>query len=127
MTSFTRGTLSASGYSPTTLGAPYRSPMLDAIAVVNHPTASEPVSGEQIWNLDQLGNWSSVITDGSTDTRIHNSQNQVTQTSSYATISYDSNGNITLQGGLTTNVFDAWNRGVGIRVRRSATMRLVVE
>jgi len=115
MTSFARGTLSASGSNTTTLGAPYVTPILDTVETVNHPSSSHPVSGEQSWTFDQLGNWSSVVTDGTTDTRTHNAQNQVTATSDFSSIGYDNNGNVTSQTGYSTNVWDAWNRGIGIR------------
>jgi RHS repeat-associated protein len=104
MTAFARGTLSASGSNGTTL---------DTITTINHPSSSEPVSGSQSWTLDQLNNWSSFITDGTTDTRTHNAQNQVTATS-IGTIWYYNNGSIIKQYGIF-NTFDAWDRGTNIR------------
>jgi uncharacterized delta-60 repeat protein/RHS repeat-associated protein len=65
------------------------------------------------WNLDALGNWSSLVTDAdggggggaTTETRTHNAQNQLTIHGS----NYDANGNQqNLTGG--THKYDAWNR-----------------
>jgi len=124
MTSFARGILSASasggtGPNTTTLGWPQNSgtnnAVLDTISTVNHPSSSEPVSGDMSWTLDQLGNWSSAVTDGTTDTRTHNAQNQITATSTYSSLTYDYDGNLTKENGTTICVFDAWNRAVNVK------------
>ncbi len=49
---------------------------------------------ESLWSLDQLGNWSSVTSDGTADAR------------------YDNNGNLTPQAGQTANTYDALGRRI---------------
>jgi RHS repeat-associated protein len=70
----------------------------------------------QSWKLDALGNWTSVTTDGSTQKRTANAQNQYTSVSSGATPTYDNNGNLTTDPtNGNTYVYDAWNRLVGVK------------
>jgi RHS repeat-associated protein len=70
----------------------------------------------QSWNLDALGNWTSVTTDGSTQTRTANAQNQYTSVSGGATPTYDHNGNLaTDPTNGNTYVYDAWNRLVAVQ------------
>jgi RHS repeat-associated protein len=64
----------------------------------------------QSWGFDALGNWSSVITDGSTQTRTANQQNEITSISGQTTPTYDPNGNMTGDQTGKTLIFDAWNR-----------------
>ena len=52
-------------------------------------------SRSQDWNYDALGNWDSVTTDGSTQTRDHNAQNEITSVSGATTPTFDANGNMT--------------------------------
>jgi RHS repeat-associated protein len=70
----------------------------------------------QSWKLDALGNWTSVTTDGNTQTRTANAQNQFTSVSGRATPTYDNNGNLTTD---PTNgnsyVYDAWNRLLAVQ------------
>src|SRR5579884_1873555 len=68
----------------------------------------------QSWTLDALGNVSSVTTDGGTQNRTSNQQNEYTSASGSATVSYDadgnfSSGNLTGNGATLTYVYDAWN------------------
>src|SRR5207247_1593395 len=49
-------------------------------------------SRTQGWAFDALGNWSSVTTDGSTQTRTANAQNEITSISGQTTPAYDANG-----------------------------------
>jgi RHS repeat-associated protein len=91
--SFERGTLNASK---------------DTIASPSHT---------QAWGLDALANWSSVTTDGSTQTRTHNQQNEITSISGQGltTPAYDANGNTTKDQNGRAYVYDAWNRLVTVR------------
>jgi RHS repeat-associated protein len=77
-------------------------------------------SKSQSWSLDTLGNWASVTTNGQTETRVHNSQNQLVsrsqgggQTASY---SYDAEGNLNIETGVLSGDeyknYDGWNRVV---------------
>jgi RHS repeat-associated protein len=66
-------------------------------------------SHSQGWALDALGNWTSVTTDGSFQTRMHNQQNEITT----GGVGYDPAGNTTADGSGNTFSYDAWNRLVG--------------
>jgi RHS repeat-associated protein len=67
------------------------------------------------WGLDALGNWTSVTTNGTTQTRTANAQNQYTSISGGTTPSYDGNGNMTTDPtNGNTYVYDAWNRLVAV-------------
>ena len=106
MTATARGVLSASGSNGTTL---------DTVATPTDPThGANPVYGTQEWDLDHLGNWDTVTSDGTTDTRTHNDQNELTADSAGA-LGYDNNGNLLTQAGQSANTFDAWNRATSIR------------
>jgi RHS repeat-associated protein len=72
-------------------------------------------SRSQNWSLDALGNWSSVSTNGTAQTRGHNQQNQITSISGQGTPIYDNNGNTTTDETGKTLVFDAWNRLVDVK------------
>ncbi len=91
LTSFERGTLT----SP-----------LDAIS--GTPTAT------QSWDLDALGNFTSVTTNGTTVDNTANQQNEYTALGS-ATPTYDANGNMTTDETGQQYVYDAWNRLVAVK------------
>jgi YD repeat-containing protein len=86
LTNFARGTLNGSN---------------DTITAPTH---------SQSWAFDALGNWSSLTTDGNTQTRTANKQNEITSISGQTTPGYDANGNMTGDQTGKTLVFDAWNR-----------------
>jgi len=67
-------------------------------------------SHTQSWNFDALGNWNSVTTDGSTQTRSHNKQNEITSVSGATTPTFDANGNMIKDETGKQYVYDAWNR-----------------
>src|SRR5262249_44680122 len=77
-------------------------------------TVASP-SRSQSWSFDALGNWSSVTTDGTTQTRSANKQNEITSITSLTTPSYDGNGNMTGDENGKTLVYDAWNRFVAYK------------
>ncbi len=62
------------------------------------------------WDYDALGNWDSVTTDGSAQTRTANKQNEITSVSGATTPIYDANGNMTTDETGKQYVYDAWNR-----------------
>ncbi len=100
LTSFEQGTLSASGNNGTQLDT------------VSSPTSS------QSWQLDALGNWSSVTSNGTTGTngttnRLFNAQNQTINATGLPEPGYDRNGNTTSDNGQIL-VYDAWNRLVAV-------------
>jgi YD repeat-containing protein len=92
LTSFQRGTLNAMHNG-----------------LVGNPTHS------QSWAPDALGNFTGVTTDGATQTRTHNQQNEITSISGQGAVTYDANGNTTADGSGNTFVYDAWNRLVAVK------------
>jgi RHS repeat-associated protein len=72
-------------------------------------------SRSQSWSPDALGNFTSVVTNGTTQTRAHNQQNEITSLSGAGTVSYDANGNTTADGSGNTYVYDAWDRLVAVK------------
>jgi RHS repeat-associated protein len=72
-------------------------------------------SRSQDWDFDSLGNWNSVVSDGVTQTRSHNQQNEITSISGATTPTYDANGNLTRDEAGRTFKYDAWNRLVEAR------------
>jgi RHS repeat-associated protein len=72
-------------------------------------------SHSQSWAPDALGNFTSVVTDGSTQTRAHNQQNEITSISGQTTPGYDGNGNTTTDQAGHALVYDAWNRLVQVK------------
>ncbi|AGA25127.1 RHS repeat-associated core domain-containing protein [Singulisphaera acidiphila] len=95
LTGFVRGALSASSPGGT----------LD--------TVSSP-SRSQAWDFDALGNWESVSTNGTSQTRNHNAQNQVTGVSA-STLTYDANGNMTTDETGRKFIYDGWNRLTAVK------------
>jgi RHS repeat-associated protein len=92
LTSFQRGTLNAT-----------------------HTGLVGSASHSQSWGPDALGNFASVTTDGSTQTRTANQQNEITGISGAGAVTYDSNGNLTADGSGKSFVYDAWNRVVAVK------------
>jgi RHS repeat-associated protein len=72
-------------------------------------------SHNRSWDYDAQGNWQSVTTDGSTQRRTHNAQNEITSISGAVTPTYDANGNLTGDETGRQLVFDAWNRLVEVK------------
>ena len=83
----------------------------------NIPDTVTTASRTQEWTFDALGNWSSVTTDGNTQTRSHNRQNQITSISGLTTPAYDGNGNMTTDEQGRTLRYDAWDRLVEVKRR----------
>jgi RHS repeat-associated protein len=97
LSGFLRGVLSA---SPTGGG------VLDTVA-----SPSNTVT----WSPDALGNFSSVTTSGTAQTRTHNQQNEITSISGATTPTYDTNGNLTTDELGQAYKYDAWNRLVQVK------------
>ena len=70
-------------------------------------------SAYQSWDLDALGNMSSVTTGETTVDRTGNSGNQITSVGDND-LAYDKNGNTTTDEQGHTLVYDAWNRVVSV-------------
>jgi RHS repeat-associated protein len=79
-----------------------------------HDGLTGPASRSQSWQLDALGNWSAVTSDGTTQARTANAQNQITSISGASTPGYDANGNTTADETGKGYVYDAWNRLVRV-------------
>ena len=90
LTDFRRGTLSDANSDG----------ILDTVTSANRT---------QSWTLDQLGNWSSLSTNGTPVSRTHNGQNQVTAVGAN-NLTFDNNGNTTKDDTGKQYVYDAWNR-----------------
>jgi RHS repeat-associated protein len=69
----------------------------------------------QSWGLDALGNFTSVTTDSTTQTRTANQQNEITSISNAGAVTYDANGNLTADGSGNTFVYDAWNELIAVK------------
>jgi hypothetical protein len=71
-------------------------------------------SRTQDWTFDALGNWSALDTNGTSTSRTHNNQNELTAVGSNS-LTYDSNGNMTTDETGKQFVWDAWNRLVAVK------------
>jgi len=76
----------------------------------------------QNFGYDAVGNATSVTTDGTTQTRSANAQNQYTSISGATTPTYDSNGNMTTDETGRQFVYDAWNRLVAVKNSGGTTL-----
>ncbi len=72
-------------------------------------------SNAQSWDYDAVGNWDSVTTNSTTQTRGANRQNEITSVSGAITPTYDNNGNQTKDENDNRFVWDAWNRQAKIK------------
>jgi RHS repeat-associated protein len=77
-------------------------------------TISNPSTTES-WSPDALGNFSSITTNGTTQTRTANQQNEITSISGATTPIYDTNGNLTTDELGQAYKYDAWNRLVQVK------------
>ena len=72
-------------------------------------------SNSQFWDYDAVGNWDSITTNSTTQTRTANKQNEITGVSGATTPAYDSNGNLTTDENNYRFVYDAWNKVVQVK------------
>jgi RHS repeat-associated protein len=84
-------------------------------------TITSPSSTES-WSPDALGNFSSITTNGNTQTRTANQQNEITSISGATTPTYDTNGNLTTDELGQTYKYDAWNRLVQVKNSAGTTI-----
>jgi RHS repeat-associated protein len=87
----------------------------------NVPDTVVTSSRSQAWTLDAQGNWSSLNTDGTTVSRTHNKQNQVTAVGG-TSLTFDANGNLKQDQTGKQFLFDAWNRLVQVKDSGGATL-----
>ena len=67
----------------------------------------------QQWQFDALGNWTGLTTNGVTQNRTANAQNELTQVGA-ANLTYSATGNLTTDAQGRTLVYDPWNRLVSV-------------
>jgi RHS repeat-associated protein len=72
-------------------------------------------SRSQAWDFDALGNFDDQATNGTSQTRTHNKQNEITAVTGATTPTYDANGSLTTDEAGRTFKYDAWNRLVEVR------------
>ena len=72
-------------------------------------------SNSQSWDYDAVGNWDSITTNSTTQTRTANKQNEITAVSGATTPVYDSNGNLTTDENNYRFVYDPWNKVVQVK------------
>jgi RHS repeat-associated protein len=76
----------------------------------------------QSWDYDALGNWDGVTTNGTTQARTANAQNEITSIGGATTPTYDANGNMTGDETGRQFVYDAWNRLVTVKDSGGTTL-----
>ncbi|MFO0847175.1 MAG: RHS repeat-associated core domain-containing protein [Gemmataceae bacterium] len=79
-------------------------------------------SRSQSWDYDAQGNWDSITTNGTAQTRSHNKQNEVTAVSSATSPTFDANGNLTTGEAGKQYGYDAWNRLVAVKTSGGTTL-----
>ena len=79
-----------------------------------HTAITGPPSVDKSWSLDALGNWISVTTNGITQYRAHDLQNELTSVGNDS-LSYDADGNLTNYQD-NDYIYDGWNRLVEVRL-----------
>src|SRR5439155_6373487 len=88
-------------------------------------TGKDSISGtasrSQSWSLDALGNFSGVTTDGTSQTRTHNQQNEVTGVGS-SSLTFDANGALTTDETGRQFTFDPWGRLIKVKDSGGATL-----
>ena len=72
-------------------------------------------SRSQGYAFDALGNFTSVTTDGVSQARTANRQNEVTGVAGATTLTFDAGGNMTGDETGRQFTYDAWNRLVGVK------------
>ena len=71
---------------------------------------NSPAYNSQSWNLDKIGNWNSVTTDGNAETRTHNAAHELTGISGAPQdLEYDAKGNMTFNANGNVQVWDIDN------------------
>ncbi len=80
-------------------------------------------SRTQGWDYDAVGNFDSVATNGTSQTRTVNKQNEITSISGTTTPTYDANGNMTGDEAGKQFVYDAWNRLVVVKNSGGTTLK----
>lgn len=80
-------------------------------------------SRAQDWDYDAVGNFEGVTTNGTTQSRTANRQNEITSIGGATTPTYDINGNMTGDETGKQFVYDAWNRMVAVKNSGGTTLK----
>ncbi|OWK35000.1 Alkaline phosphatase [Fimbriiglobus ruber] len=83
---------------------------------------SGTASATQSWTPDALGNFMSVTTNGTAQSRTANARNEITSVGGATTPTYDANGNMTTDETGLQYVYDAWNRLVTVKSSGGTTL-----
>jgi RHS repeat-associated protein len=83
---------------------------------------AQDLSRSQSWDFDALGNFDSQTTDGTTQTRSANKQNEVTSVSGATTPTYDAAGDMTGDEAGRQFVYDGWGRLVTVKNSGGTTL-----
>ncbi len=110
-------------------GEVYTYDALDQLASFSRGTLNGPRTGitgaaarSQGWATDAVGNFTGVTTNGTTQTRTANAQNEITAVGGATTPTYDANGNMTGDETGRLFVYDAWNRLVVVKNSGGTTL-----
>jgi RHS repeat-associated protein len=113
----------------TAFGELYTYDVLNQLATFQRGTLNSTKTGltgsasaSQSFSTDAVGNFTSVTTNGTTQTRTANAQNQYTSISGATTPTYDANGNMTKDETGRQFVYDAWNRLVTVKNSGGTTL-----
>ncbi len=79
-------------------------------------------SATQNFTTDGVGNFTSVVTTGTTQSRTENAQNEITSVSGATTPVYDANGNMIVDQNGNQLIYDAWNRLVTVKNSSGVTL-----
>src|SRR5262249_32915581 len=78
------------------------------------PDTVTTASRSQVWDFDALGNWEGLTTDGTSQSRTYNKQNEVTAVGG-SSLTFDANGNLKTDETGKQFAYDAWNRLVQVK------------
>ena len=77
----------------------------------------------QSWDYDSVGNWDSVTSDGTTQSRTANRQNEITSISSLTTPTYDASGNMIGTETGKQLIYDSWNHLTAVKSSGGSTLQ----
>jgi RHS repeat-associated protein len=104
--------LTATNALNATFNETYTYDALNQIQSFARGSTSSP-SATQAWQFDALGNWTTLTTNGTPESRTANAQNELTNVGA-ATLGYSATGNLTTDATGKTLEYDAWNRLVKV-------------
>ncbi|MGL4422909.1 MAG: hypothetical protein ACRCZF_19735 [Gemmataceae bacterium] len=105
---------SSAGYDGLNQLTAFRRGVLSDTNADGVPDTVVSATRNQVWTPDVLGNFTDVTTDGVSQSRSANRQNEVTAVGGATTPTYDANGNMTRDQAGVTYSYDAWGRVVKV-------------